>query len=210
MIKKTETCNYSDQPETLNVIGQLESNCVHWHQILPIDVLFGQTFLEFTITEKAVIGLYIVPQPNILFKVFLNLIEETETLMNGKNSLSGKLNPGHYLIQVLYDSDFGLPNIKLCPGFEIDLSILPFDEYSEISAEYTCRSGETMPESLTETMLEKYLQYGAMDKYLSIKITENSEVDVFISFETVLSGYVRMEIYDSNKRLLEKSIGNQN
>ena len=39
---------------------------------------------------------------------------------------------------------------------------------------------------------------------------EDSEIDVFISFQTILSGYVRIELYDPDNRIIANSYGGEN
>ena len=210
MIKKTETCSYPDQPENLNIVGQLESGFLHWHKTLQLDVIFGQTFLEFTIEEESVFALYVLPQTNILFQIEVTLMGEVEAALKGTTSVVGIVLAGTYLVEIMYTSDFGLPSSRLCPGFEADLSIVSVNKYNELAAQYSCTSSQSMPGVLDESPGLHFMQFGQISKSFSVATTENSELDFFVSFEAVLSGYVRMELYDVGNRLIERSIGNEN
>jgi Laminin EGF domain len=208
MIKKTETCNYPDRPESLNLIGELESNTVHLHQTLPVDSIFKQTLLMFNIDVQSVVGVYIMPMKDIDFSVNINMFDLDNPIVTGTVKITAILDPGRYLLQIKYDSELGLPSDRLCPRFEIDLSILPVSDYKQLSSQYTCEASQIFPETLAESLISRYLVYGPIDKELSINALRNSELDIFVSFETILAGYVRLELYDSGHKLLEESIGN--
>ena len=210
MIKKTETCSYPDQPENLNIVGQLESGSLHWHKRLQLDVIFGQTFLEFTIEEESVLALYLLPQADIMFQIEVMLIGDVQAVLSGTTSVVGTVVSGAYLVVIVYNSEFGLPSIRMCPSFEVDLSILPVEKYRELAAQYSCTASQAMPSALDETPGLHFMQFGQISKSFTVEATENSELDFFVSFEAVLSGYIRMDLHDVGNRLIERSIGNEN
>lgn len=209
MVKKTETCSYSDQPSSLNVVGQLASGSLQWHKTLLLDVIFGQSFLEFNVNEESVVSLFIMPQTNIQFRIEVTLVADGEIVLTGSNNVVGKILTGQYLIEILYDSDFGLPNSRLCPGFEVDLSIMPVSDYEIFQQQYSCKNSQNLPNSLMESSAH-YLQFGPISKSFSIFSIENSELDFSISFQSILSGYLRMELLDAGGRNIEKSMGGVN
>lgn len=210
MVKKTETCNYPDLPGSLNSVGLLKEGILSWHQKLMMDSIMGQTFIEFNLEEESLIAFYIVPQNNIEFSISIDLMVDFTTKLEGATSVTGVLDPGYYIIEVVYTSEFGLPNPRLCPGFEVDLNILPKSKYSDLASKFMCKSSQVIPGTLSETKQSNYLQYGKIDKNMEITIAEVEEIDIFASYPAILSGYIHLELYDAGNRLIKRSVGGNN
>ena len=164
MIKKTEACEYSDQPETLNIQGQLDSDNFHIHKILPMETIYGQTLLEFYVKADSIIALYIIKRHNVDYIINLSRGDDSNKVATGYTSIYAPLKPGTYVIEILYSSEYQLPSSRLCPGFEIDLSIIGLDEYKKITKQYSCTTSQGIPDRIKAATATQYMVFGEINK----------------------------------------------
>lgn len=204
MIKTTEACNFPDLPEDLGLIGVMKENAVEWSQNLPIDSYLGQSFLEFTVTEQVVFTISVAPVRNIEFFLRVSKYLDTEVLVEAEKTVSGLLGQGTYLIEILYESDFGLPSPSLCQTFPITVSILPSSLFDSRSIK-PCKKSHPLPQSLQSNFDRPFEIFGQLDSLIKIQLFESSQIEFFAGFDFILSGTVHMELLDNNKKLLKIS-----
>ena len=201
LVKKTSTCKFPDQPESLQIAGQMEANKLHLHKKLLLDLIYLKTTLNLKIEKDSVLSLYIVPQSNVKFYIKVNEIEKTA-------EIHLKLAPDDYIITIKYEFE-EYAQISDCAGFEIDLEVTPLSDYKSLAALHTCEDFDELPDTFPE-IRENYVIKGPLDHVFIIETEENTEYDLFFSFVSILSGYVKMQLFDSQNSLIFESIGAEN
>lgn len=219
LVRKTESCEYVDQPSSLDLIGQLESGSLHWHKKLKLDVLSDLTEFEFTITQDSIIRAYIVPQTDLVFTI--NLVKnqiptqslQSVNVQDMSQGLHTKLSPGNYILQIIYSSEFTMPSKTSCPTFEMDLDIKPYDDYKQLASKFTCTGPANLPtvfDGKTSILGNSYMHNSEpLHHTVEILIPKNTLFEARVAFENILSGYISMEIMD-NDAVIAQSIGTEN
>ena len=119
-----------------------------------------------------------------------------------------KLAPDDYIITIKYEFE-EYAQISDCAGFEIDLEVTPLSDYKSLAALHTCEDFDELPDTFPE-IRENYVIKGPLDHVFIIETEENTEYDLFFSFVSILSGYVKMQLFDSQNSLIFESIGAEN
>jgi hypothetical protein len=204
MIKTSETCIYPDLPESLNVIGLIRNNRLDWHQTLMMDTYMAQSFIDFEVTDSVLFSISITPVPSIIFSLQIYRIQEADYIQSNQNKMSGKLGPGRYLLEILYESLFGLPSASICPSFDINFGIIPESDFSSSNL-FSCTKSQTLPSSLSFNTEQTFLLFGSLNHQILLSLDESSQVDIFIGYDFLYSGPVRVELIDKSKKLLKKA-----
>lgn len=204
MIRTTQACVFPDLPETLNVVGLIENNRLELHQTLMMDTYLAQSFIDFEVTEPVVFSFAVAPVSGIQFTVKLYKYSDDEPVLLALNSVSGLLEKASYLVEVLYDSEFGLPSAALCPSFDVTLAIIPESEFNSQLQSRTC-SSQDLPSTLGANYNKDLQISGRLEKMIKVVLEESSELNFFTGFEFVYSGTVHMELVDKFKKVLKKS-----
>lgn len=208
MVRTPLTCNFPDLPEDLNAAGLMSPySIIEFHQTLKIDSFVGQSSLNFFVSGPSIIYASITPIQNIRFYMKVYKYMEYQTLLEGAETLKGVVEDGVYQIEISYKSNFTLPSPKLCPGFELTLSVMPDYEYENRASFYSCSDSQELPDQLVEDYAEHLLVFGKIEKEVKIVLQESSEINVFVGFQHILSGYVRVQLLDGQKQLLKVSSG---
>ena len=205
LVRKSQSCTYPDQPMSLQVVGQMEGSMLHWKKVLPIDLISLETDFEVDIRVASIINIFIVPQDNTKFKIAVFKITDSDPLEFFYESYrNAELLPAEYRIRIIYEFDFRFPKPSLCPGFEIDLEILPLDRLQQISSQYTCTNTQVLPFSLTEER-STFLIYGSIDQLFVLDYPSPQLLTIYFSYVSILSGYIQLQLFDSASAILAQS-----
>lgn len=217
--RKVLSCGYIDQPDTLDLVGQLENGKLHWHKELPMDTGSGVSMFYFTVTEESIVRAYIKPMKNIQFRVSIVRAEnkyeeiETELIKSEEDSLYKTVSEGKYYLEILYSNNGRLPHRSACPTYEIDLQILPVSDFNTLAENYSCDSkpakkviNGSMKGSEIYTLSHSQLKSST----ITLNLDSDSTLHFQLSYENALSGYLWMNLYDSKSGLLERSYSSEN
>ncbi|CAG9318457.1 unnamed protein product [Blepharisma stoltei] len=219
LVRKTETCAYIDQPQSLNLVGQLQSGNLHWHKLLKLDTILESTSFEFSVFQDSIIRVFIVPQTEILFTI--NLIKKsrpierlfTVDISQLSDGLHSRISPGDYILEITYSSEYGMTSHKLCPTFEMDLDIKLLKDYNKLASKFICSGTAELPtvfDGKTSISEMSYMHNSKpLNHLIEVNLDKDTEIEARIAFENIFSGYISMELLKNNA-VIGKSVGIEN
>lgn len=201
LVKKTGTCSYPDQPNSLQVVGQMERGEMHWNKKLPNDLLTLQTEFQVSIYTDSLVNVFVPRQNDVVYTI---AVGDESKMSFYEYSRRVELAPNDYKIIVKYEFASRFPKPNTCPSFEVDLEILPTARFEEISKQYKCITTDTLPSVLPDSKAN-FLIFGPLDHIFSLGLAAPTLIKIYFSYLSILSGYVKIDFYDADNGLLGQS-----
>lgn len=207
---KTKTCRNPSNPESLNIVGQLESGALHWHKKLNLEGPF--TEIEFKLTKESIIRVFVKPIENVDIEItiidnFSKQIHNTK-VVKYVDGLHCAVLPGDYKLNIKHLQT--IPIQDQCPEIEVDLEIIPEDDYLLLISEYDCQAAVSLSDVGVSSDISILYNPSNSDSSIPFVLESDSDVFIMIGYSNTISGYITMVLSDSNNDKIAESIGIEN
>lgn len=217
LLRKTNGCGFPALPASLNLIGELEEGELHWHRELPLDADNMGHRMAFTLQETSIVHLVVDHVPDITFYGrFFKANQKPYQMLMSRDAGKGihtKLEPGAYLLDLVYGSESDLPHPSECATHWLDFQIVPETLYTQLAEANSCSVSSALPAALNmkKPGESKYMIYtGALyDVKVKVELSVDSEVLFELTYEAALAGPMFLQLHNSQGQELQTSIGVQ-
>jgi len=217
LLRKTNGCGFPALPTSLNLIGELEEGALHWHRELPLDADNMGHRMALTIQETSIVHLVVDHVPDITFYGrFFKANQKPFQLLMSKDAVKGihtKLDPGSYVLDLVYGSESDLPHPSECVTHWLDFQIIPETLYTQLAEANSCTVSSALPAALNmkKPGEGRYMVYtGTLyDAKVKVELSVDSEVRFELTYESALTGPMLLKLYDSQSQELQASVGVQ-